>query len=135
MLFLPLMELSAISPMYIGTVAVMPPRTEPAIRRATYSCQTSVAKKIMVQLMMNGTARQTMMGFRPNRSALLPAGMDPKMAPMAIREPTHEPSLGVIFTCEFSDSSMGIAGDIHASTVPTANGPTVAAISTKKIWS
>lgn len=32
---LPLMDFSDISPMYIGTVAVIPPRQVPAIRRAT----------------------------------------------------------------------------------------------------
>jgi len=88
---LPLIELSAISPMYIGTVAVIPPRQDPAIRRATYSIQTSVAKYIIVQLVMNGMVRQSMTGFRPKMSAHLPAGMDPKIAPMAIREPTHDP--------------------------------------------
>lgn len=39
------MDFSDISPIYIGTVAVMPPRQVPAIRRATYRCQTSVASK------------------------------------------------------------------------------------------
>jgi len=77
--------------MYIGTVAVIPPRQDPAIRRATYNIQTSVAKYIIVQLVMNGMVRQRMTGFRPKMSAHLPAGIDPKMAPMAIREPTHDP--------------------------------------------
>lgn len=78
--------------------------------------------------MMNGSGRKVMTGLRPIKSAVLPAGMDPKMAPMAIREPTHDPWSAVIFIFEFADNSMGIAGDIHASTVPTANGPTVAAM-------
>jgi len=121
------MELSAISPMYMGTVAVTPPMTAPAISRATYSSQTVVAKKIIAQLMMNGTASAAMVGFRPNMSAPLPAGMDPMIAPIAISEPTHEPCSGVIGILEFFASNMGSTGDVHASTVPTANGPMVAA--------
>lgn len=76
--------------------------------------------------MMNGTANAAMVGFRPNMSAPLPAGMDPMMAPIAINEPTHEPSSAVMGILEFSPSSMGNTGDVHASTVPTANGPIVA---------
>jgi len=110
----------------MGTVAVTPPITAPAINRAIYSSQTVVAKKIIAQLMMNGTARAAMVGFRPNISALLPAGMDPMIAPMAISEPTQDPSSEVIGILEFSDSNMGNTGDVHASTVPTANGPIVA---------
>lgn len=112
--------------MYIGTVAVTPPITAPAISRATYSSQTVVAKYIMPQLMMKGTASEAIVGFRPNMSALLPAGMDPMIAPMAISEPTHDPSSEVIGILEFLASSMGSTGDVHASTVPTANGPIVA---------
>lgn len=118
--------------MYIGTVAVTPPMTAPAIRRATYSSQTVVAKYIIAQLMMNGTARAAMVGFRPNMSAPLPAGMDPMMAPMAISEPTHDPSSAVIGILEFSDCNMGSTGDVHANTVPTANGPIVAVTRRKK---
>lgn len=77
--------------------------------------------------MMNGSGRKAMTGFRPIKSAVLPAGMDPKIAPMAISEPTHDPWSAVILILESADNSMGIAGDIHANTVPTANGPTVAA--------
>lgn len=120
------MELSAISPMYIGTVAVTPPMTAPAISRAIYSSQTVVAKNIIAQLMTNGTAKAAIVGFRPNMSALLPAGIDPIIAPIAINEPTHDPSSAVIGILEFSDSNMGNTGDVHASTVPTANGPIVA---------
>lgn len=122
----PLMELSAISPMYIGTVAVTPPMTTPAISRATYSSQTVVAKYIIAQLTMNGTARAAMVGFRPQMSALFPAGMDPMIAPIAINEPTHDPWSAVMCILEFFSSSMGNTGDVHASTVPTANGPMVA---------
>lgn len=78
--------------------------------------------------MVNGIDKKAITGLRPIKSAVLPAGMDPKMAPMAIREPTHEPWSAVILIFEFVDNSMGIAGDIHASTVPTANVPTVAAM-------
>lgn len=78
--------------------------------------------------MVKGTGRKAMTGFRPIKSAVLPAGIDPKMAPMAIREPTHDPWSAVILIFESADNSMGIAGDIHASTVPTANGPRVAAM-------
>lgn len=76
--------------------------------------------------MMNGTANAAMVGFRPNMSALLPAGMDPTIAPMAISEPTHDPSSDVIGILEVGDSNMGNTGDVHARTVPTANGPIVA---------
>lgn len=120
------MELSAISPMYMGTVAVTPPMTAPAISRATYSSQTVVAKKIIAQLMMNGTASAAMAGFRPKKSAPLLAGMDPMIAPIAINELTHDPCSGVIGILEFSASNMGSTGDVHASTVPTPNGPIVA---------
>lgn len=123
---LPLIELSAISPIYIGTVAVTPPITAPAISRATYSSQTVVAKNIIAQLMINGTARAAMVGFRPQMSALFPAGMDPIIAPIAINEPTHDPWSAVIGILEFFSSSIGNTGDVHASTVPTANGPMVA---------
>jgi len=126
------MELSAISPMYMGTVAVTPPMTAPAINRATYSSQTVVAKKIIAQLMMNGTASAAMVGFRPNMSAPLPAGIDPMIAPIAISDPTHDPCSGVIGILESAASSLGKTGEVHASTVPTANGPMVAVKFEKK---
>lgn len=66
--------------------------------------------------------------LRPARSVTEPAGIAPKNAPTATRDPIHDPSSCVTGKVELGDCNWGSAGAVQAKTVPTANAVSVAVI-------
>lgn len=99
------------------------------MNRATSNNHIDLANIIINQDAMNGIDSKQIVNFRPIWSAPQLAGKEPKIAPIAIIEPTQEPSAGVRTgpgAAVVSFCSLGRTGDVQASTVPTANGPIVA---------
>lgn len=116
---LPRAEISAISEMYVGTRTQAAPTPIPTITRATYRIQTDVAKIIISQDIRNGTASRRRTFLRPYLSDMAPDGRAPITAPIAHREPIHDPSSDVMGRKESSLISFGSTGDVHAKAVPT----------------
>lgn len=90
----PRIEVSPISEMNIGATTQAPPVAIPAKTRAAYSMSTLDAEQVRIQVSRNGTLNIILVYLRPSLSARIPAGMAPKKAPMANRDPTHDSNGG-----------------------------------------
>ena len=71
---------------------------------------------------VNGSTSASMVYFRPILSIRYPIGITATAAPSAIKEPTHAQSVSP----SLLPSSIPV-GEVHASTVPSANAPNVTA--------
>lgn len=128
---LPRIETSEISLIYIGSTPQNVPKTKPASSLAAYNMYTLIANVVMSHEAINGTENICIVSFLPKKSANVPAGKVPSIAPKGIRAAIVSASW-LLFSINgaeklFEDKN-GRHGDVHAELPPMANAPMQAEI-------
>ncbi len=129
-IFLPLMESSEISVIYMGTTLQVKPIMIPATNLATYKVMTFCEKVISMDIPVHIAAPSIRQNFLPNKSATIPAGSAPHMAPNGNRAAIQFSSLSLVIK---NGAELFLffrnckPGDVHAKWLPTIREPMHAA--------
>lgn len=102
------------------------PKTTPASTLAAYNIYTLIAKVVMSHEAINGTENICIVSFLPKKSANVPAGKVPIIAPKGISAAIVSPSW-LLFNINGADELLedknGRPGDVHAEFPPMASAP------------